>query len=119
MPIMKCGHAANATYKGKPCCVICFGITPGADEISETSPSLENRKAKCAHCQNMKPSSEELPFFEFKGEGSHHAVEMCTCGYSKTAHEASGYCERGKCFEFTPRGPAEHDSYYCGCQGWD
>jgi hypothetical protein len=24
-----------------------------------------------------------------------------------------------KCTEFLPRGPAEFDSYYCGCRGWD
>ena len=50
-PMMKCGHAANATCRGKagvkydppiPSCAICFCI-----EIDEAPPSLNGRQAKC------------------------------------------------------------------------
>src|SRR4051812_23201449 len=57
-PMMKCGHAANAKNgNGEPSCVICFGIHPGADVVDESPPSLVGRKAKCAMCQERRPSS--------------------------------------------------------------
>ena len=89
-PMMKCGHAANATTErdGKtiPVCVICIGITPGADEIAET-PSLEGRFAQCSYRYKDKPhglvpSSTELAFFTHKPN-------------------------------------EQYDQYYCGCYRWD
>lgn len=62
-PLMKCGHAANATTEGKPCCAICIGIDAGAEEIAET-PNLEGRKSKCG-CGKVISSNMNLPFFEY------------------------------------------------------
>lgn len=64
--LMKCGHSSNATRDGKPCCVICAGIIPGAYEIAEIQPDLTGRKAKCASCGKTKDSSINLPFFEYR-----------------------------------------------------
>jgi hypothetical protein len=68
-PLMKCGHAANATdEEGRQVCVICIGINPGADEIDENPPILEGRMAKCTYCKSTMPSSTELPFFTYLGD---------------------------------------------------
>lgn len=62
--MMKCGHAANAENgKGDPCCVICYGIVPGADEIDDSPPSLEGRMSKCCN-KSIVPSSPSLAFFK-------------------------------------------------------
>lgn len=122
-PMMRCGHVANATSNGKPVCVICYGIAAGADEVAEQQLNLEGRKAKCS-CGRTVDSSTSLPFFEFKGEGSRFATGICKCGYHECAHH---YSESRVCKDpvecphggFTPRGPAEFDSFYCGCRGWD
>jgi hypothetical protein len=100
-PMMKCGHAANSVdgRTGKPACVICAGIHPGAYIVDDAPPDLSKRTARCAYyggnggrnnegpcrggsCQCEKPSSPDLAFFE--------------------------HCP-GK----------EHDQFYCGCHGWD
>jgi len=78
-PLMKCGHAANATSRGKPVCVICYGIDEGAAVIDESPPDLAGRKAKCTYCKREKDSSLELPFFEY-GEGKwKHDWYYCGC----------------------------------------
>lgn len=78
-PMMKCGHAANATDKnGKPRCVICFGITPGADEVDGDHPSLDGREAKCFDCNRHKPSSLKLAFFEHR-PGKREDAFYCGC----------------------------------------
>lgn len=110
-----------------------------------TEPNLEGRQAKCAYhgqrtstrgsygggnecnygqreakvCTCVQPSSKELPFFEFQGEGSREAVEMCKhCWYAKVAHEKDRRSS-DVCTHFEPRGPAQFDKFYCGCAGWD
>ena len=88
-PMMKCGHAANASSEGQPVCAICWG-KPEAKEVDESPPSLEGRTAKCSYsrrrdgspCTSEKPSDPSLPFF---------------------SHEKD----------------KEHDRFYCGCWGWD
>lgn len=65
-PMMKCGHAANATdgKTGEPCCVICWG-NPEAEIVDKQASSLEGRIAKCTYrCGSQKPSSTELAFFK-------------------------------------------------------
>jgi hypothetical protein len=66
--MMKCGHAANAkTADGKPCCAICAGIRPGADQPADVAPDLTNRMARCSTCGVRRvPSSAGLAFFEFR-----------------------------------------------------
>lgn len=64
--MMKCGHTANAKHKGKPVCIICYGMNPGAEEVAETLPDLSGRQAKCPHCSSVVPSSFKLAFFEYR-----------------------------------------------------
>jgi hypothetical protein len=61
-PMMACGHAANAVMGDKPVCVICYGITEGADVVV-SAPDLEGRTAKCTTCGATEASSTSLPFF--------------------------------------------------------
>lgn len=63
-PMMACGHSANARHNGQPCCVICTP-NPDAHRVVDV-PDLTGRLAKCSNCQNTKPSSVELPFFEHR-----------------------------------------------------
>lgn len=63
--IMECGHAANATCKGEPICVICTGIHPGAKTIAKT-PDLTGRTARCSYGGHADvPSRLNLAFFEY------------------------------------------------------
>lgn len=71
------------------------------------------------------PSSVDLPFFEYLGEGSDRAMKTCKhCGYYEVAHTEATHKEalvkQGRlCTNFEPHGPWEKDTYYCGCWGWD
>lgn len=122
--MMTCGHAANAVRTMSrgvkhdpplPCCSICDCV-----EIDSAPPSLEGRMARCSYyskCKHEKPSDKDrLAFFEYLGPGSRVASDMCKCGYYRVAHEKP---RTDACRNFTPKGPAEHDRYYCGCMGWD
>lgn len=93
------------------------------------SPSV-SRKARCASCQTVVASSDKLPFFEDRGEGSREAVEACRiCKCFEKAHHprtdgpASGIGKIpsviGTPHPFEPHGAWEFDLYYCGCRGWD
>ena len=119
--MMQCGHVAqgiNLKTK-KPVCVICAGIDPGAeipmDIVDE--PDLTDRWAKCDDCGQVRKSTFELPFFNYKGPGSPWATKMCKCGIIEKAHDGRRLWTR--CTEFKARGPAQYDNYYCGCRGWD
>jgi len=70
--MMKCGHVAN-TERG---CVICFGITPGAEEINYSPPDLTGRKAKC-ECGGLRDSDTRLPFFEHRPDQD---TDLYYCG---------------------------------------
>ena len=75
------------------------------------------RYAVC-FCGRKKPSSENLPFFEYSGPGSGQCESVCkTCRYYDVAHtEAPGPWNGHK---FEPTGPDDFDIFYCGCRGWD
>jgi len=90
--LMKCGcvaqgigrKAGETEAQMRPCCVIhdCF-------EPAESVPDLNGRFAQCSylpHGHAKKPSSFNLAFFEFRGEGSREATDICKCGYAKVAH---------------------------------
>lgn len=63
VPIMKCGHRANAVDQfNNPVCAICFP-SKNATTIDPNPPSFEGRMAKCSYCKNMKSSSYKLTFF--------------------------------------------------------
>lgn len=130
MPMMKCGHAANATDSlGNPACAICVGLTPNANIIAG-SPDLTGRLAKCS-CGRTTPSDlKTCALFEYCGPGSTQAAESCKCGYNFVAHSSEYMArnvpsnrrtvvEQGKCTGFVARGPLEFDRYYCGHAGWD
>lgn len=82
--MMACGHAANATSNGKPCCVICHGDPKSRQVVTE--PDLTGRVAKCSYGDKTTKSSTSLPFFEYLGEGSETAKQKCKCGYRFNAH---------------------------------
>ena len=109
-----CGHVSNAVNsKGEPSCAICFGIQEGAETIVE-APNISKRKARCA-CGKTVKSDFNLPFFEFRGEGSPASTDYCKCGYHKVAHEK----HKVPCRIFEAYGSHKYDEYYCGCRGWD
>jgi hypothetical protein len=117
--MMQCGHRAQAVSGNTPVCTICF---PSADSITPiAAPNLEGRFAKCS-CDKTVPSTIDLPFFEFRGEGSKDARESCKkCGYFEIAHVAPlpRHLAQNVCAKFQPRGASEYDLFYCGCRGWD
>jgi hypothetical protein len=87
---------------------------------------LTNRKAHCVYCGHTASSSEKLPFFEYRGPGSHAAEEMCRrCGFAKRAHLPMtifgnpGVVADGLCEGFEAKGDVVTDQFYCGCRGWD
>jgi hypothetical protein len=83
-PMMKCGHAANATqsYKGgtRPACAICAGH-PDAHTIADT-PDLSGRRARCAYfgtkCKSEVDSSTEIAFFEYQPDQEYDEF-YCGC----------------------------------------
>jgi hypothetical protein len=119
-PMMKCGCAAQGTIQRwgetekKPGCIV-----HECTDVAETEPDLSQRMARCG-CGRTEPSSPNLAFFEFTGEGSRTATETCECGYNRTAHtdEIRGRNE-GVCATFKPQGAQRFDRFYCGCRGWD
>jgi hypothetical protein len=138
--LMKCGCVAQGVRtmsRGVPIDPpIPACLTHDCIESADSKPDLTGRMAKCTYSHaNPKgrqrpekspvPSSFDLAFFEYCGEGSREATELCKCGYHKVAHEKNG----GKCpansrtkppsRKFTPKGPQEFDRFYCGCFGWD
>lgn len=82
------------------------------------NPHLMGRTATCGFPPHAeRPSSPDLPFFEYCGPGSKEATDVCVCGFYRIAHQ-----ERAQhlvCKAFRARGPQKHDRYYCGCRGWD
>jgi len=93
---------------------------------------LVGRYAKCTMCGKIRNSLMTLPFFEFRGEGSREAKEVChKCGmFSKTIPTKNGkvcYCGTDTpipnvCTNLGEKcvfGPFDVDWYYCGCRGWE
>ncbi len=58
--MMKCGHVANASHNGEPCCIICECF-----DIDDKKPDLTGRIAKCAECSHTTKSNYDLPFFQY------------------------------------------------------
>lgn len=129
--MMKCGHAANAVdVRGNPVCVICAGIDHGAS-IPVEGPDLHGRIAECTSCDKTTDSDLKLAFFEYHGEGSRHATDICgVCRFNRDAHDpTSPQMAKGDRYEkwvervgyhiFQPIGPADNDQFYDGCNGWE
>lgn len=115
--MMKCGHAANAKDGyGRPSCVICAGINPNASIVDKKTTDLTGRISMCSNCKRTVPSTVDLPFFEYRGDGSPTATQRCKCGYYEVAHQMEGFeCKNGG---FEPHGAYDTDLHYCGCRGW-
>lgn len=101
------GRMARCTYYGrrtaKP------GSYGGGNECN-----YGHRHAKTCPCEQ--PSSKDLPFFEFCGDGSRRSEQCAHCGCYESAHSMSHHkCANG----YTPRGDRGYDLFYCGCHGWD
>lgn len=77
-PMMKCGHAANATSKRDgevdlPCCAICVCFV-----VAEKQPDLTGRQARCS-CFRKEPSDpQKLAFFEHRPESEFDSY-YCGC----------------------------------------
>lgn len=101
-PMMKCGHAANATNsQGKPSCVICVGIHAGAEEIDGFPPVLKDRLARCVYYGKLTR----------KCESNYGSKPNSLCDAEETSHPNLPFFEYKK--------DKEVDSFYCGCHGWD
>lgn len=67
MPLMSCGHTANAHGEGgKPVCVICFGFNPKAEREAIVAPDLAGRDMRCAYCGKSHSSNLNAAFFEYR-----------------------------------------------------
>jgi len=143
--LMKCGCRAQAVNRdGDPVCVVHAGLTPDA-YIPMKEVNLEGRKARCSGygkrhdrhykdcifdecqkhedhiCRCERPSSLDLPFFVYTGEGSPTAENFCkNCGLHRNYHNQEKKMLYKACDNFEPQGPQEYDIFYCGCSvGWD
>ena len=83
---------------------------------------ITGRTARCT-CGKTQPSSRDLAFFQYRGEGSRTAEHSCkNCGYDDTAHTdevRARHHASNVCLTFERRGDFGFDSYFCGCSGWD
>lgn len=80
-PMMKCGHAANATDEsGNPICVICALIDPGSTVVDDNPPDLSGRMARCWYrsCRSTTPSNPDLAFFEHRPKDPYDTY-YCGC----------------------------------------
>lgn len=91
---------------------------------SYSSSSCKNgRDAKICTCEE--PSSKELAFFEYCGEGSRESLLCKRCGMMPVAHLQDGTCPNGGLkkhragSQYEAQGDRGHDRFYCGCHGWD
>ena len=103
-PMMKCGHAANATNTatGKPSCAICAGLTPDALIVDDAPPDLTGRAARCWHYGQRAPGKCESNYGTRLGQ---------VCLAEQPSSPGLPF------FEARPGEP--HDRFYCGCWGWD
>lgn len=84
--------------------------------------NLEGRMATCGKNCRVQPSSYDLAFFEYLGEGADRPIcSVGTCFYVESVHQAinphtgrPGVTDHA----FVAR-VYENDRYYCGCRGWD
>ena len=91
--------------------------------VAEAEADPDRRRAVCYSCRKSVPSHAYLPFLE---TAEKQAEGRCThCGYADVAHEeptrSRPHLARamGNGHEFTQAEPRDHDTYYCGCRGWD
>lgn len=98
-PMMKCGHAANATCDGGPSCAICDCV-----EVDAAPPDLTGRTARCHHHGKRAPG-------HGKSESNYGTKPNQTCEAERPSAPGLPF------FSHEPGQP--HDRFYCGCWGWD
>jgi hypothetical protein len=83
---------------------------------------VSTRLARCS-CGATQTSSPRLAFFQ---TAEAFVAGRCgVCGYHEVAHapdvRSMPHMRRGMDdgHEFVQRDAADHDVFYCGCQGWD
>lgn len=104
-PMMKCGHAANSIgsrgdLRYVPACAICDCF-----EVDATPPSLEGRTARCFYYGN--------PALKLRDMGG--------CD-TRADHQSPCFCEKPSDLHlwfFEMRPDKDHDTFYCGCHGYD
>lgn len=103
-PMMKCGHAANASDgAGRRICLIC----PTAAGSRETDPSVDltSRQAACSHTLRT---------------GYAHDSEAVLRARARGETPRDGLVPSHSGLPFFKSCPGEPvDTYYCGCWGWD
>jgi hypothetical protein len=90
-----------------------------------SSSSCKNGR-DAAICTCEEPSSKDLAFFEYCGDGSRDASLCRHCGMMPTAHgsdkrtcPSGGLKKHRPGTSYEPQGDTGHDRFYCGCHGWD
>lgn len=72
LPLMACGHVAQAIKDDQPVCVICQ-----CKDVNENLPDLSNREARC-DCGHITESNFWLPFFEYRPNDAYDTY-YCGC----------------------------------------
>jgi len=111
MPLMKCGHTAQAVDSdGNPACIICHGITGGATEVDDSPPDLAGRRARCTY------------YGKSYKVGVRYGSECSECNKRyKELQFPKCYCERDSNINlafFNHRPGQSFDEFYCGCHSW-
>ena len=93
------------------------------EAVAEAEADPDRRKAVCYSCRKSVPSHRFLSFLE---TAEHFAQGRCSdCGYADVAHEEPTRSRphlahvMGDGHVFTQAEPRDHDTFYCGCRGWD
>jgi len=71
--LMTCGHTSNATFEGKPICVIC-----NCKDLSDGVANLDGRTSRCSECKKETRSSFTLAFFKHTPEKKYDQ-HFCGC----------------------------------------
>ena len=96
--MMECGHSANSESNGTPACVICAGISGGANLRVADAPDLTGRLAKC----------------HYRVDGGKERGSR----YDSALGHSTGTSSRLDLPFFQHCPNAAFDTYYCGCWGW-
>ena len=91
-------------------------------------PRREYAKCGCGSTRSFETGDGTTAWLAFFESAYANELHCDDCGMYATAPVHNGgmpaserrpHHRRLTPHDFTPRQPAEHDSYYCGCRGWD
>ena len=110
--MMECGHEANGTCEGKPCCVICYdGPDSPGGKIAKVVPDLTGRMARCGYYGGP-----------INKPGSYHGCECPECKKRYREDCVVCLCEKpssDKLAFFRYHPDKKFDEFYCGCCSWE